>query len=93
MTRARDQAPGLRPDLRTARSCGAGCGFGDITAKSQAARLVVTGQMIDDLVILGLAIKVIVGAVSRRRQPADTSGTQPAQEIAASRDKPASHDA
>ena len=43
-------------------------GFGDITAKSQAARLVVTGQMIGDLVILGLAIKVIVGAVSRRRQ-------------------------
>jgi voltage-gated potassium channel len=29
---------------------------------------VVTGQMIADLVILGLAIKIIVGAVSRRRQ-------------------------
>jgi voltage-gated potassium channel len=68
-------------------------GFGDITAKSQAARLVVTGQMIGDLVILGLAIKVIVGAVSRRRQPADTGGAQPAQEIAASHDKPAGHDA
>jgi voltage-gated potassium channel len=49
-------------------------GFGDITAKSQAARLVVTGQMIADLVILGLAIKVIVGAVNRRRQPADGVG-------------------
>ena len=46
-------------------------GFGDITAKTQAARLVVTGQMIADLVILGLAVKIIVGAVSRRRQPAD----------------------
>ena len=46
-------------------------GFGDITAKTQAARLVVTGQMIGDLVILGLAIKIIVGAVSRRRQPGD----------------------
>jgi Ion channel len=46
-------------------------GFGDITAKTQAARLVVTGQMIADLVILGLAIKIIVGAVSRRRQPGD----------------------
>jgi voltage-gated potassium channel len=43
-------------------------GFGDITAKTDAARLVVTGQMIADLVILGLAIKIIVGAVSRRRQ-------------------------
>lgn len=42
-------------------------GFGDITAKTQAARLVVTGQMIADLIVLGLAIKVIVGAVKRRR--------------------------
>ena len=41
-------------------------GFGDITAKTQAARLVVTGQMIADLVILGLAVKVIMGAVSRQ---------------------------
>ena len=43
-------------------------GFGDITATTQAARLVVTGQMIADLIILGLAIKVIVGAVRRGRQ-------------------------
>jgi voltage-gated potassium channel len=68
-------------------------GFGDITAKSQAARLVVTGQIIADLVILGFAIKVIVGAVSRRRRPADASGAQPSQETAASRDNPAGHDA
>ena len=46
-------------------------GFGDITAKTEAARLVVTGQMIADLVILGLAVKIIVGAVNRRRQQAD----------------------
>lgn len=68
-------------------------GFGDIRAKSQAARLVVTGQIIADLIILGLAIKVIVGAVSRRRQPADAGSAQPAQETAASRDNPAGHDA
>jgi voltage-gated potassium channel len=49
-------------------------GFGDITAKTEAARLVVTGQMIADLVILGLGVKVIVGAVSHRRQSGD-SGT------------------
>jgi hypothetical protein len=49
-------------------------GFGDITAKTQAARLVVTGQMIADLVILGLAVKVITGAVSRRRQQGDSGG-------------------
>jgi voltage-gated potassium channel len=52
-------------------------GFGDITAKSQAARLVVTGQMVSDLVILGLAIKVIVGAVSRARQPRDSDAGGP----------------
>jgi hypothetical protein len=52
-----------------------------ITAKSEAARLVVTGQMIADLVILGLAIKIIMGAVSRRRQPGGASGAQPPEEI------------
>jgi hypothetical protein len=54
-------------------------GFGDITAKSQMARLVVTGQMIADLVVLGLAIKVVLGAVSRARQsqPQPTEGRAP----------------
>ena len=55
-------------------------GFGDITAKTQAARLVVTGQMVADLVIFGLAVKVIAGAVSRGRQQGAADGTQPAQE-------------
>jgi len=43
-------------------------GFGDITAKTETARLLVTGQMIADLIILGLAIKVVVGAVKHSRQ-------------------------
>jgi hypothetical protein len=43
-------------------------GFGDITAKTEAARLVVTGQMLIDLIILGLGARVIVGAVTRGRQ-------------------------
>ena len=43
-------------------------GFGDITPKTEAARLVVTGQMITDLVIIGLGIRVIVGAVKRGLQ-------------------------
>jgi len=43
-------------------------GFGDITARTQAARLVVTGQMIADIVVFGLAAKAIVGAVRQRRQ-------------------------
>jgi len=54
-------------------------GFGDITAKTETARLVVTVQMIADLIVLGLGIKVIVGAVTRGRQqrPADTSPAAP----------------
>jgi hypothetical protein len=55
-------------------------GFGDITAKTEAARLVVTGQMIADLVIFALAVKIVVGAVSRGRQSGDASSGQPAQE-------------
>ena len=42
-------------------------GFGDITAKTETARLVVTEQIIADLIILGVAIQVIVGAVRRDR--------------------------
>ena len=49
-------------------------GFGDITAKTQAARLVVTAQMITDLVILGVAIKVVVGAVQQRRSAKQLPG-------------------
>ncbi len=56
-------------------------GFGDITAKTEAARLVVTGQMIADLVIIGLGVRVIVGAVSRGRQRRPVSaGTVPPNE-------------
>jgi voltage-gated potassium channel len=43
-------------------------GFGDITAKTEAARLLVTGQMIIDLIILGVGVRVIVGAITRGRQ-------------------------
>jgi hypothetical protein len=44
-------------------------GFGDITATTHTARLVVTAQMVADLVIIGIAIQVIVGAVKRQRGP------------------------
>ena len=43
-------------------------GFGDITATSQVARLIVTAQMILDLIVLGLGIRVFLGAVQRGRQ-------------------------
>ena len=53
-------------------------GFGDITAKTEAARLLVTGQMIIDLIIIGLGAKVILGAITRGRQrrPQDTGAAQ-----------------
>ena len=50
-------------------------GFGDITATTQVARLVVTGQMIADLSIIGIAAKVIVGAVQRGRAQRPPAGT------------------
>lgn len=43
-------------------------GFGDITAVSQAARLLVTGQMVGDLLLLGVALRVVVTAVRHRRE-------------------------
>jgi voltage-gated potassium channel len=54
-------------------------GFGDITAQTATARLLVTGQMITDLIILGLGARVILGAVQRgrRQQPRNTGTTQP----------------
>ena len=54
-------------------------GYGDITAVSEPARLVVMAQMILDLLALGLGIRVFTGAVQRGRQravpdPADPGG-------------------
>jgi len=44
-------------------------GFGDITAVSQSARLVVTVQMLLDLLALGLVVRAFVGAVRSAKQP------------------------
>jgi voltage-gated potassium channel len=43
-------------------------GFGDITAKTETARLVVTGQMLADLLVIGVGLRVIIGAVGRGRE-------------------------
>jgi hypothetical protein len=43
-------------------------GFGDVTAKAQAARVVVTCQMILDLVIVGLVLRLLVNAIKIGRQ-------------------------
>lgn len=47
-------------------------GFGDISAQAETARLVVTVQMLLDLVVLGLGIQVILGAVERGKADSDT---------------------
>ena len=56
-------------------------GFGDITAKSEGARLLVTGQMVTDLIILGIGAKIILGAVTRarQRQPRNAGAGQPGE--------------
>ncbi len=50
-------------------------GFGDITAKTEAARLAVTIQMWLDLVFLGLVVRLVVNAVkfSQQRRAVETS--------------------
>jgi voltage-gated potassium channel len=42
-------------------------GFGDISAQTESARLMVSAQMMLDLVILGVGVRVILGAVERSR--------------------------
>ena len=43
-------------------------GFGDITAKADTARLIVTAQMFFDLILLGFGARVFLGAVKLGRQ-------------------------
>ena len=42
-------------------------GFGDISARAESARLVVTAQMILDLLVLGLGARIVFSAVQRGR--------------------------
>jgi hypothetical protein len=52
-------------------------GFGDITAVSEAARVLVTTQMVGNLLLLGIALRVILAAVqrSRARSTQNSEGT------------------
>ena len=45
-------------------------GFGDITAASETARVLVTVQMILHLIVLGLGVRAFVGAIEVGRQKA-----------------------
>jgi cation transport ATPase len=42
-------------------------GFGDIVAKTDGARLVVTIQILLDLLLIGLFVRLVLGAVQKRR--------------------------
>jgi voltage-gated potassium channel len=51
-------------------------GFGDIVPATPAARLVVTAQMILNLIVLGLGVRLLVGAAQRARQSNPTGETR-----------------
>jgi voltage-gated potassium channel len=49
-------------------------GFGDITAKSETARVVLIVQMLADLAVLGTGLRVLPGAVQRGRERGSDTG-------------------
>jgi hypothetical protein len=49
-------------------------GFGDITARSETARIVLIVQMLADLVFLGAGVRVLLGAVQRGRERRSQTG-------------------
>ena len=49
-------------------------GFGDITAKTDTARLVVSAQMLLDLAIIGVVVRLIFTAARSRIAPGDNGG-------------------
>jgi len=49
-------------------------GFGDISAKSETARVVLIVQMLADLVLLGAGVRVLLGAVQHGRQRRSETG-------------------
>lgn len=55
-------------------------GFGDITPKSEVARLIVTGQMVLDLAVIGIVVRLIVDAVKRGQQRLAIGALQPQAE-------------
>jgi voltage-gated potassium channel len=54
-------------------------GFGDITATTEGARALVTGQMVLGIVIVGLGARIIVDAIKqgRKQQPVQRSDLEP----------------
>jgi voltage-gated potassium channel len=54
-------------------------GFGDITPVTQPARVVTMVQMLGDLVVVGLVLQVMLGAVKAGRQRRDTASAASAE--------------
>jgi voltage-gated potassium channel len=54
-------------------------GFGDITAKSETARVVLIVQMLADLAFLGAGVRVLLGAVQRGRERRPETGDDAGQ--------------
>jgi voltage-gated potassium channel len=54
-------------------------GFGDITAKSEAARALVTGQMVAGIIIVGLGARIIVDAIQHGRSQQPVEGGESEQ--------------
>ena len=53
-------------------------GFGDITPKSEIARVVLIVQMLADLAVLGAGLQVLLRAVQRGRERRSTGDARPA---------------
>ncbi len=47
-------------------------GFGDITPKTEVAQLVTTVQMLVDLVVVGVVVRLILTTAARGRAPQST---------------------
>lgn len=52
-------------------------GFGDIAPRTDQARMLVTTQMLTDLIVIGFIAKILLGAVQIRRQALNTGSQQP----------------
>jgi voltage-gated potassium channel len=57
----------FEPTVQPTTVCGRAFGFGDITAKSGTARVVLIVQMLADLALLGAGARVLLGAARRGR--------------------------
>src|SRR5262249_30796694 len=53
-------------------------GFGDVVARTDAARVFVTVQMLLDLILIGVVVKVILGATRLGLQRREAEGGPPA---------------